>query len=248
MGYFRFPALTIDTTGLATDANQLTIIGHIDGVEAALTTIDGHIDGIETLLADQATAANQATIIGHIDGLEALITAIDGHIDGIETLLADQATAANQTTIIGYIDAIEANLTTIIGHIDTLEAGLASIIGHIDGIEGQLTTLLNNTKLLSVVDFMDTPVLDASVTTINGSAGEIVSVVASLAADTRSIKVADTTGEFIGIYDDGTLVAIVNPGQDSEIPVSIAATSVIGVRSMNAANITVGSLCLQFLG
>lgn len=49
---------SIDTTGLATDVNQTTIIGHVDGIETligatntALTTIDGRVDTLETLIA-----------------------------------------------------------------------------------------------------------------------------------------------------------------------------------------------------
>jgi hypothetical protein len=38
---------TLDTTGLATEAKQDTIIGHVDGIETALTAANASLDGIE---------------------------------------------------------------------------------------------------------------------------------------------------------------------------------------------------------
>jgi hypothetical protein len=51
-------------SGAATAANQTTIIGHVDGIEA--------------LLGTAATSAKQDTIIGHVDGVETLLGTIDG--------------------------------------------------------------------------------------------------------------------------------------------------------------------------
>ena len=45
-------------TGAATSANQTTIIGHVDGIEALLTTISGNVDGVETLLGTIDTSLN----------------------------------------------------------------------------------------------------------------------------------------------------------------------------------------------
>lgn len=49
---------TIDTTGLATSANQTTIIGHLDGVEGLLTTIDGDTGNISTKIDTLAGAVS----------------------------------------------------------------------------------------------------------------------------------------------------------------------------------------------
>lgn len=84
-------------TGAATAANQATIIGHVDGIEAlatagnaSLASIDGKTPALQSggvpvtdnggsltidaaslpLPTGAATAANQATLIGHVDGLE----------------------------------------------------------------------------------------------------------------------------------------------------------------------------------
>lgn len=105
---------------------------------------------------------------------------------------------------------------------------------------------------LNIVDFLDTTeVLDTSSSNIEASGTAIGSVtvrVASLAAACSAIKVNDTTGEFIGIYDDDALVAIIGPGDDQVIPARIAAGSVIKLRNMANSAISTGKLCLQFLG
>lgn len=71
--------LPVTISGASTAANQATIIGHLDGVESALTAIAGHVDGLEAALAGTltvsmagvATAANQATAITHLAAIEA---------------------------------------------------------------------------------------------------------------------------------------------------------------------------------
>lgn len=48
--------ISVDTTGLATEAKQNTIIGHLDGVEGTLTTIDGDTGNISTKIDTLAGA------------------------------------------------------------------------------------------------------------------------------------------------------------------------------------------------
>lgn len=96
--------------GDASAANQTTIIGHVDGLEALLGTIDADTGGILTAvqLLDNAisgneiqadvlssalptgasTSANQATIIGHVDGLEGLLTTIDADTSLLATTVS----------------------------------------------------------------------------------------------------------------------------------------------------------------
>lgn len=81
--------------GDASAANQVTIIGHVDGIETALTTLLGYVDGLE----------------GFTDGVETLITSTNtllttqaGYVDGLETLLTTQA---------GYLDGVETKLDTV---------------------------------------------------------------------------------------------------------------------------------------
>lgn len=55
---------TVDTTGLATSANQTTIISHVDGVETLLTTIDADTDAIKTAVEtiDNAIAGTEMQV------------------------------------------------------------------------------------------------------------------------------------------------------------------------------------------
>lgn len=109
-----------------------------------------------------------------------------------------------------------------------------------------------NLNYLSVVDFLDTPLLIASGSNIPASASTPLTVVASLAAAAKKMQILDTTGEYLGIYADpaGTpvLLAISGPGSDQTIEVAIPATTVIGVRNMKNAVISVGELAINFIG
>ena len=104
----------------------------------------------------------------------------------------------------------------------------------------------------SVVDQLDTNVLDASSTNIPASASTPVTVVASLAADVKSVHFQDTTGGYVGVYSDpaGTpvLEAIINPGSDSVIQLRISSGTVLGLRNMENSVINLGSIAIQFLG
>lgn len=61
------PAVSIDTTGLALESKQDTIIGHVDGIETLLNTID--IDTSVLAATDFATEAKQDDIITAIGAI-----------------------------------------------------------------------------------------------------------------------------------------------------------------------------------
>lgn len=105
---------------------------------------------------------------------------------------------------------------------------------------------------LDVVDQLDTPLLDASSVNIPASGSAVTSFVSSLAADVSAIQVFDTTGSFIGLYSDPTgspvLEAIIGPGMDGVIPVSLASATELGLRNMENSAITSGNVVINFLG
>lgn len=109
-----------------------------------------------------------------------------------------------------------------------------------------------NVATFDIVDFLDTPLLDASSTNIPASASTPLTVVASLAANVKKIQVLDTTGSFIGVYSNPAvspvLEAIIGPGSDSTIEVTIPAGTVIGLRNMENSAITVGNVAINFFG
>jgi hypothetical protein len=114
---------------------------------------------------------------------------------------------------------------------------------------------------MDVLDFIDNaqgPVLDASTTNIPSlAAGNAQIVVAALAANVKAVYVADTTGQFIGVYnkltpasvDDG-LEFIINPGMDRLIEVDLSGSAGTGIylRNMVTGVINSGQLMMQFLG
>lgn len=67
----------------AIDTDATTIIGHVDGIETALTAVNASLDAIEASVASIDT--DTTTIIGHLDGVESLLTTIDTDTGNIAT-------------------------------------------------------------------------------------------------------------------------------------------------------------------
>lgn len=88
---------SIDTTGLATSANQTTIIGHLDGVEGLLGTIDADTGNISTKID---------TLAGAVSGTELqvdVVAALPAGTNAIGKL------AANSGVDIGDVDVTSIN-------------------------------------------------------------------------------------------------------------------------------------------
>lgn len=158
--------------------------------------------------------------------------------------------AATQTTLAALLTELQLKADLTENQPVALKDGSGnSVTSEVSGSKQALNVIDVG---LNVIDFLDTTeVLDTSSSNIEASGtaiGSCATRVASLAANCSKIKVNDTTGEFIGIYDDSVLVAIIGPGDDQEIPVRIASGSVIKLRNMANAAISTGKLCLQFLG
>ena len=108
------------------------------------------------------------------------------------------------------------------------------------------------TGYLSVVDLMDTPLLDASASNIPASSSNSLQVIASTAAAVKKIQVLDTTGFFIGVYSGPvatpTLLFVVGPGSDQTVEHSIPAGTLISIRSMTTSAITSGNFSMNLMG
>ncbi len=98
-------------TGFATSAKQDTIIGHVDGIEAA-------VDGIETLIG--TTNSTLTTIDGRVDGLETLVTSTNTKLDTANTSLGtlDNAISGNEMQV-DVVAPLPAG-TNNIGDVDVL--------------------------------------------------------------------------------------------------------------------------------
>ena len=105
---------------------------------------------------------------------------------------------------------------------------------------------------VSVKNEMDTALLDTSSTNINGSAGAFVQVVSSLGNACKKIRIADTTGQFIGVYTGGAgsevFAFMTNPGLDDYIEHAIAGGTRVSLRAMQSSAINSGLFAMQFSG
>jgi hypothetical protein len=107
---------TVAVTGVATAANQTTLIGHVDGLETlvgttntTLTTIDGRVDGVEALLTTiDADTGNLAGILTAVQIIDNIVAGSEAQVDIVAALPAgtnnigdvDIATVPRATTVV----------------------------------------------------------------------------------------------------------------------------------------------------
>lgn len=132
---------------LATAAGQATIIGHVDGIEAALASI------LAKIIAAPATEAKQDTLIGHVDGLEAVLGTTAG-----AAVITDANGTAQQylrglivLTLLtnGYLDGVE---TAIASTNTKLSAGLPAALAASGGLNVQHVAFQFETVAASQTD------------------------------------------------------------------------------------------------
>lgn len=100
-------------SGAASAANQVTVIGHLDGLEGLLTTIDADTGALVTSAASIDTktpALGQALAAASVP---VVLTAAQITTLTPPAAITGFATEAKQDSIIGHVDGIEGLLTTI---------------------------------------------------------------------------------------------------------------------------------------
>lgn len=125
-------------SGAATSAKQDTIIGHVDGIEAALTAIQGYVDGLEGYLA---------TVAGAVAGTEVqvdVVAALPAGTNAIGKL------AANSGVDIGDVDVTSvpadpfganADAAATAGSTGSIQAKLRLMTSQLDAIKTALEIL-----------------------------------------------------------------------------------------------------------
>lgn len=228
MAQYIFPAVSVDTTGLAT--------------EATLAALEAK---------DFATETTLATILDETFGIH---TDLDNIYNNTQTLVAvDYATEATQATILDEILGMHTDLDNIYNDTQVLvavdyatESTLASIQGSVDSINTQVSELL-----LEPVDQLDAELLDISSTNIPASSSLPLEVVSSLAQAVRKVQTVEDIGAFIGIYTGAAssevLVAVLPLG-GGEVEVNIPAAERISLRAMENTAISSGKIAINFLG
>lgn len=259
-------------TGAATSALQATseaILTTIDADTGGILTSVQLLD--DTVGTDTVLAPTKGLVIGgHASGAGTQFNIV--HVSNGGAMKVDNSAvtqpisaaslplptgAATETTLSALNTKVTAVNTGAVTISSALPAGTNNI-GDVDVLSlpaipsGTNTIGKVDVNTLDVVDFLDTPLLIASSTNIPASASTPLTVVASLAAAVKKIQALDTTGEFVGVYSDpaGTpvLQCIIGPGSDSTIELALPAATVIGLRNMKNAAISVGEFAINFIG
>jgi hypothetical protein len=131
---------TVAVTGVATAANQTTIIGHVDGLEALLTTIDADTSNLSVVgggteaTAIRVTIANNSTGVLSVDDNGGALT-VDGTVD--------VGTVTTVTAVTAITNALPAG-TNNIGDVDVLTVvtgtGATNLGKAVDGVAGATDT------------------------------------------------------------------------------------------------------------
>lgn len=147
--------IVADGAGLATAANQTTIIGHVDGIEGLLTTIDADTSNLSVVgggteaAAIRVTIANDSTGVLSIDDNGATLSIDDGGgaitVDG--TVTANLS--ATDNAVLDNIDADTSNIQTAVEIMDDWDAVHDSAASS-DGV--QLMAAYDSTKPTAVGD------------------------------------------------------------------------------------------------
>jgi len=213
-------------------------------ISGSITTIEG------ATAAEGAVSPAELKVVAGTDSgglVRAISTDSNGdlQVDILSSALpTGAATSANQTTTNTSLSSLDGKLGTL-GQKNM--AGSAPVVLASDQAAIPVTTVY-----LDVIDLLDTPVMDTSSVAITASSGTPVQVVASLAANAKKLKINDTTGEFIGVYTGAALSevlqCVIGPGEDGTIELQISSTERVSVRNMANSAISVGNLCIQFIG
>lgn len=238
----------------ATLANVEAALGPL-GTEATLLNIESALGPLatETTLGSVLTAlgplATEATALNIESALAPLATEVT--LGSVLTALGPLATETTLSTL--ATESTLSNVQTALGSLAT-EVTLGSVLTAVGLLATEATQLdvLGMVSPKTTVDLMDTPVLDASATSIPDSASLPLQVVASLALQCSKIRVNDTTGEFIGVYIGAAasevLAAVIGPGMDGETDLTLPVNTRVSIKSMDVTAISLGKLCIQFLG
>ena len=186
-------------TGAATAANQVTIIGHVDGVETLLTAANVDHAANEALLItiDEDTNAIKVDMAA----IEVLITSTNSKIDTFDAVLDNILTKNTE------IDAV----------LDTIKVDTELLDNAIDGTEMQVdvvAALPAGSNTIGVVDLgsTDNAVLDAMV--VDLAALEVLSTAANV--DLAEIEVAtESSASHLGnMFYDTALAVTPSDGSD----------------------------------
>lgn len=238
-----------------TPSGAMTTESTLAGLDAAVLGQDTMANSLPVVIASDQTAIKVTDGAGNAVATETTLAAIKTAVE-----LIDNAISGNELQVDVVTSALPAGAATE-STLASIEGDTSSLAGCVSGSEIQVdivAALPSGTNTIGKVDVntlsvVETLFVDTASTTINGSAGALVQVVASTAAAVKKMQILDTTGAFIGLYVGAAasevLKVIIGPGSDQTIEHAIPASSRITVRRLDStSNITTGVLAINFIG
>jgi hypothetical protein len=236
---------TIDTTGLATNATD-TSVASIDtktpalgqALAAASTPVVLTAAQITTLtppaaITGYSTSAKQDTIIGHVDGIEGLLTTIDTDTSNISTKI--DTIAGDTTSIQTAVELIDDTVATTASAIPS--KGLA--VSGTDGTNARVLKTDTSGELQVDVVSSELPTgaaLDSTLTTINGTVGDVVTNTAAIAAPVNTIGTTDVFNVAVFNGADGQITDFATQTTLAAINTKLASGTVIGDVNLGATD------------
>ncbi len=259
---------TVAVTGVSTAANQTTLIGHVDGIEALLTTIDGDTSNLSVVGGGTEAAAQRVTIASDSTG----VLSVDDNggsltVDGSVTanagtnlntsLLALEAggNLAAAATSLGTIDNAISGNEMQVDVVAALPAGNNNI-GDVDVASSALptgaSTAANQTTVIGHLDgvegLLTTIDADTSNLSVVGSGTEATAQRVTIATDSTGVLSVDDNGSTLSVDDgagsltvDNATISVVGSGTEATAQRVTIATDSTGVLSVddNGASLTV---------
>lgn len=228
MALFVYPPISVSTAGGATEATLLQVEANTADTVTELQASNVSLTSMDLALAQ--TNINTSSTVSELQTANGTLVSI-----------SNDSTASAQSL---------ANIESAVPSLAT-ETTLGAVGTYTLNTQNYTQITSQNTDF-SVTDQMDTPLLDASVTPIPASGSAHLLVVNSLFNDTNCVVSVDDIGEFIGLYRKVgagpiTLVCVLPLG-GGQINVRLNAGQKIYLRNMKNADITSGSIAINFLG
>lgn len=226
-------------TGAATEATLSTLNGKVTACDTGSVTISAALPAGTNNIGDVDIASS---VLPTGAATEATLSTLDGKVTACNTGAVTVSSALPAgTNNIGDVDIASA-----------LPAGTNNI-GDVD-IASALPTGSNTIGAVNVnrLDVVQTNYVDFSSSNCPGNATNPLELQASSAAFSR-IQIADTGGAFYEIMSGAAASevreALIGPGSDSTVDLSIAATTRISIRRVDdAAALAVGAIAINYLG
>lgn len=213
-------------SGAATAANQSTIIGHVDNIEALLGTID----------------ADTSVLAGVVSGSEMQVDVVSS------ALPTGAATEATLSALASEDFATETTLASI----DSALAGTLSVNVGLTDVELRASPVaISGTITAEDSGFVDTQFIRNDYSSVNVTTTAYVELIASTPNDYQEIEIFDSSGQTLklafGAASSEVDKILIFPGGNGRVKLNVPASTRISIRAVSATA-SVGEVCINFYG